>query len=172
MRETQRREWHLGIGKRIHTAHKSTSATIWYRHHPDYGKEVRILRCLKKIAGNNINVLLPDGEQIGIPDWMLDEQICGEIRDLPRPCISILALTHLHRLLDAQPLLQSMQSSGPARNLPVHEPEKHTSTAAVPIGKTQTETPKRCDDSMSGTAPSNAVVRDSTGSSTGRGEEQ
>src|SRR5712691_7858666 len=93
-------------GNHSHTAHKSPSARIYYRFHPDFGKEVTIIRRFRIMAGNNVQIRLPDGTQLALPEWMLDEQACHDVRESDRPNIAVSALTHLRRLLNAQPLLQ------------------------------------------------------------------
>lgn len=97
-----------GFGNRLHTTPRS-SAKIWYPYHPQFGHDVKVVRWFKKMGGNNVQVAFEDGNQACLPDWMLDEPACADIRQLDDPCIEIDALERLRRLLDAQPLLRRMQ---------------------------------------------------------------
>lgn len=94
------------------------------------------------MAGNNIQIRLPDGSQLALPEWMLDEQACQEIHERDRPCIAISALNHLRRLLSAQPLLQRARGSAVGSILPqqgTHEQIQTTATHSVSTGRVDTE---------------------------------
>jgi hypothetical protein len=107
----------MAVEDHLHTTHNSSSGRIHYRFHPDFGKEVVIVRRFKDLAGNNIQIQLPDSTRLELPDWMLDEHACQDVNERDCPCIAISALNHLSRLLNAQPLLQRVRGSIlPARN--------------------------------------------------------
>jgi hypothetical protein len=110
-RENLQHESHSVAENHLHTTHKSSSGQIYYKFHPDFGKEVVIVRRFKDMAGNNIQIQLPDSTRLELPDWMLDEHACLDIQERDRPCIAIAALNHLRRVLTAQPLLQRVRGS-------------------------------------------------------------
>ena len=121
----------------LHTTHKS-SGQIYYRFHPDFGKEVVIVRRFKDLAGNNIQIQLPDSTRLELPDWMLDEHACQDIQERERPCLAISALNHLSRVLNAQPLLQRVRGSIlPARN--ANAEIQTTTTDSVSAGGDRTK---------------------------------
>lgn len=94
------------------------------------------------MAGNNVQIRLPDGAQLALPEWMLDEQACQDIRESDSPCIAIPALTHLRRLLSAQPLLQRARGTVVVGTLPpqdAHAQTQTTTSASVSNGGTRTE---------------------------------
>jgi hypothetical protein len=68
-----------------------------------------------------------DGTTSGFPEWMLDEQLCGEMVDLVSPRISVDALRQLRQLLDIQPVIRDKVSvcsqSEPAQGA-ADEPKK------------------------------------------------
>jgi hypothetical protein len=144
----------LASGNHSHTAHKSPSAKIYYRFHPDFGKEVTIIRRFHILAGNNIQIRLPDGTQLALPDWMLDEQACQDVRESDGPCIAIPALTHLRRLLTAQPLLQRARGTVVVGHLPPEDAhaKNQTTTSSVSTGTTRPEPAPGGSDTMHRTA--------------------
>ncbi len=141
-RENLRRGSHPAVGNHIHTAQSSLSAKIYYRFHPDFGKEVTIVRRFRIMAGNNVQIRLPDGSQLALPEWMLDEQACQEIHERDHPCIAVSALNHLRRLLSAQRLLQRARGSVMGSILPqqgAHEQIQTTAKHSVSAGRVDTE---------------------------------
>jgi hypothetical protein len=119
------------------------------------------------MAGNNVEIQLPDGVQLALPEWMLDEQACQEIEKRERPCIAISALKHLRRLLNAQPLLQRACGSTPWSILPQqekHEQIQATATDSVSGGRSGTDFVVGAAGEMQGTSQSDA--------STGRANER
>ncbi len=48
-------------------------------------------------------MLLPSGDQLVVPAWMLDEQHCRGMDVVERPAIALSALVALRCLIDAQP---------------------------------------------------------------------
>jgi hypothetical protein len=129
----------------LYTTHKSSSGQIHYRFHPDFGKEVVIVRRFKDLAGNNIQIQLPDGTRLELPDWMLDEHACHDIQERDRPCIAISALNHLRRVLTAQPLLERVRGSIlPARD--ANAEIETTTTHSVSAGGDGTKSPAGSED--------------------------
>jgi hypothetical protein len=139
MLEIPRRGSRRGAGNHTHTAHKSPLAKIYYRFHPDFGKEVTIIRRFHIMAGNNVQIRLPDGTQLAVPDWMLDEQACQDVRECDRPCITIPALTHLRRLLSAQPLLRRVRGTVVEGTLLPHAQIQTAMASSVSTGTTNTK---------------------------------
>jgi hypothetical protein len=94
------------------------------------------------MAGNNIQIRLPDGAQLALPEWMLDEQACQDIRESDSSYIAIPALTHLRRLLSAQPLLQRAHGNVVGGSLPpqdAHAQNQTATTSPVSTGGTRNE---------------------------------
>src|SRR5713226_7425288 len=94
------------------------------------------------MAGNNVQIRLPDGTQLALPEWMLDEQACHDVRESDRPNIAVSALTHLRRLLSAQPLLQRARGTVVVGTLPpqdTHAQTQTTTSSSVSTGRTRTE---------------------------------
>lgn len=124
------------VGNQLHTTHKSSTGRIYYRFHPDFGTEVTILFRYRPIAGNNVRIRLPEGCEVGIPEWMLDEQACLNLFEVDRPVISIRALTHLGRLLDAQPIVRGSQTGVGRAILPSNDTsEQGKTTTTVRAGR-------------------------------------
>jgi len=95
-------EWRRRGVRPPHTTHDPQSTKICYRFHPLYGAEVEVIRCLRKSASVILIVKLPRGMQIAVPEWMLNPQICDQLKTEDKPRISVDALTDLRRLIDAQ----------------------------------------------------------------------
>lgn len=83
------------------------------------------------MAGNNVQIRLPDSTQLALPEWMLDEQACQDVHESERPCIAIPALTHLRRLLSAQPLLQRARGIVVEGTLPPQDAHAHIETTTT-----------------------------------------
>jgi hypothetical protein len=60
---------------------------------------------------HQVQVALPCGMQILIPEWMLDEDRCRGMEIVERPTLAITALFALRELIDAQP--RTSEPSGP-----------------------------------------------------------
>jgi hypothetical protein len=88
--------------KSSHTAHNSTSAKVYYRHHPLFGTEVEIIKHKWNCSVDCVMVVVADETRCLIPRWMLDESLCAGLHDESLPRISIDALVALRQLLDAQ----------------------------------------------------------------------
>ena len=81
-------------------------------------------------------VRLGDGSQTALPGWMLDPDACSCVRMAAKPAISLDALLALRRLLDAQPLLVSTNSSrisspGSLSAEAKHEPQQGQAASAA-----------------------------------------
>lgn len=55
------------------------------------------------LGPHQVQVALPSGVQILIPEWMLDEDLCRGMGIVERPALSITALLSLRDLIDSQP---------------------------------------------------------------------
>jgi hypothetical protein len=77
---------------------------IHYAHHPHYGAMVTRMRKCCSFGLHQVQVALPSGMQILIPEWMLDEDRCHGMEIVERPTLSITALFTLRELVDAQQL--------------------------------------------------------------------
>ena len=104
--------------KQSHTAHVSTSARIYYPHHPCFGDAVRVVRTCSSFGADHVQVELSDGNQLVVPLWMLDEESCKAMVIREQPLIAIEALLSLRSLLDSQPLLvrRGSTTSGASSN--------------------------------------------------------
>ena len=65
---------------------------IWYRYHPFFGHEVRVVRRFRRVSADSLIVELPDGLQLAVPPWMLDPIACAPLCVMPLPRISLTAL--------------------------------------------------------------------------------
>jgi hypothetical protein len=52
---------------------------------------------------HQVQVALPNGGQLLVPEWMLDEDLCRGMGIVERPTLAITALLSLGALIDAQP---------------------------------------------------------------------
>ena len=93
----------LLTAKHSHTTHVLNIATIHYRHHPHFGATVTMVRKCSHLGPHQVQVALPNGVQMLIPEWMLDEDLCRGMEIVECPALSITALLLLRDLIDAQP---------------------------------------------------------------------
>jgi hypothetical protein len=77
------------------------TATIHYAHHPHYGVTVTRMRKCSSFGLHQVQVALPSGMQILIPEWMLDEDRCHGMGIVEHPTLAIAALFALRELVDA-----------------------------------------------------------------------
>jgi hypothetical protein len=49
---------------------------IHYSHHPHYGEVVTLVRKCASFGLHQAQVALPSGDQLLVPEWMLDEELC------------------------------------------------------------------------------------------------
>jgi|SRR5580693_676821 hypothetical protein len=102
MSEVRQRWWHRASAKHPHTTHVLNTASIHYRHHPHFGVTVTMVRKCSHLGPHQVQVALPSGVQILIPEWMLDEDLCQGMEIVERPTLSITALFALRELVDAR----------------------------------------------------------------------
>ena len=125
-----------------HTTHESQSHRIHYRHHPNFGESVDIIRCLRRQPDEAFIVKLNGESRLAVPGWMLDPLVCDGLREAERPEIAIDALLALRALLDAQLLseLQNPSSSGssPSTAGDCNEPPPSSTTNNVTTGQRRT----------------------------------
>ena len=62
-----------------------------------------MVRKCSHLGPHQVQVALPSGVQILIPEWMLDEDLCRGMEIVECPALSITALLSLRDLIDAQP---------------------------------------------------------------------
>jgi hypothetical protein len=62
-----------------------------------------MVRKCSHLGRHQVQVALPSGGQLLIPEWMLDEDLCRGMEIVERPTLSITALQSLRDLIDAQP---------------------------------------------------------------------
>jgi hypothetical protein len=48
-------------------------------------------------------VAFPNGGQLLVPEWMIDEELCRGVEMVERPTLTISALLALRELVDSQP---------------------------------------------------------------------
>ena len=112
MRTALQRGLRSVAAKHSHTAH--VSLTIHYAHHPQFGRAVTLVRRVS-FSGqprDQLQLLLPSGDQLVVPAWMLDEEHCRGMSVAERPLIALSALLALRSLIDTQP------DDGPDDSLP------------------------------------------------------
>jgi hypothetical protein len=114
--------------KHPHTTHVLNTATIHYRHHPHFDVTVTTVRKCSHLGPHQVQVALPSGVQILIPEWMLDEDLCRGMEIVERPALSIAALLSLRDLINAQP-----RTPEPSGAVP--------SEASSPVGASDDSTP-------------------------------
>ena len=73
------------------------------RDGPHYGATVTRMRKCSSLGLHQVQVALPSGMQILIPEWMLDEDHCRGMQIVERPTLTVVALLSLRELIDAQP---------------------------------------------------------------------
>ena len=102
MRTGQQRGLRSVAAKHLHTAH--VSLTIHYPHHPQFGQAVTIVRrvSFSDQPRHQVQLLLPSGDQLVVPEWMLDEEHCRGMAVVERPLVALSAFLSLRSLLDAQ----------------------------------------------------------------------
>ena len=93
------------IAKHSHTTH--VSLTIHYPHHPCFGQTVTVVRRCRSFRLDQVQVVLPSGDQFVIPDWMFDEERCRGMEIVRVPSMALAALLELRSLLDSQPRISS-----------------------------------------------------------------
>ena len=63
------------------------------------------MRALRRYDDDILVVKVVEGLQLAVPGWMLDQPLCSQVRDEPKPRISVCALLNLCDLVDSQSLL-------------------------------------------------------------------
>ena len=84
------------------TSHVFCFETVHYRHHPLFGRQVRVVARRKGVGSEDVVVELPDGTNCALPGWMLDATVCAALTDSAVAVISRAALRALCRLVDSQ----------------------------------------------------------------------
>lgn len=100
MRTGQQHGLRLASAKHSHSAH--VSSTIHYPHHPLCGVTVTLVRRCSSFGQHQVQVALPSGDQLVVPEWMLDEERCQGMEIALQPAVALSALQALRVLLDAQ----------------------------------------------------------------------
>jgi len=72
--------------------HVLSTATIHYRHHPHHGLTVTMVRKCSHLGPHQVQVALPSGVQILIPEWMLNEDLCRGMEIVEHPTLAITGL--------------------------------------------------------------------------------
>jgi hypothetical protein len=62
-----------------------------------------MVRKCSHLGPHHVQVALPSGGQLLVPEWMLDEDLCRGMEIVERPTLAITALVSLRDLIDAQP---------------------------------------------------------------------
>jgi hypothetical protein len=104
--------------KQQHTAHISTSARIYYPHHPHFGETVQLIRTTSTFGPDQVQVLLPNGNQLVVPLWMLNQERCGSMQIVAQSVIAVDALFALRDLLRSQQRLAEEKLSSSGKCLP------------------------------------------------------
>jgi len=78
--------------------------TIHYPHHPQFGQAVTLVRRVS-FSGqprDQLQVELPNGFQLVVPEWMFDEERCCGMEIVAQPVLALSALQALRDLMGAQ----------------------------------------------------------------------
>ena len=126
MRTNPQRGLRPASAKHSHTAHVLNTEKIQYQHHPRFGDVVTIVRRCSSFGLHQVQVILPSGDQLVVPAWMLDEHRCRGMAIVEHPVLSIACLLALRDLLYAQlrpachvdPLVLEASSPGGASREP------------------------------------------------------
>jgi hypothetical protein len=92
-RRVRQRELRQVLAKHSPTTH--VSKAIHYPHHPHRGETVTIVRRCSSFGQHQVQVDLPSGDQLVVPEWMLDEELCRSMEIAARPALSLSALVSL-----------------------------------------------------------------------------
>jgi hypothetical protein len=68
---------------------------------------VTVVRRCRSFGLDQVQAVLPSGDQLVIPDWMFDEERCGGMEIVREQSVALAALLELRSLLDSQPLISS-----------------------------------------------------------------
>ena len=80
------------------------SSRIHYPHHPHFGAEVQVVRFIPHYCQAEVQVVFPSGQQLVVPQWMFDEEMCRPMQISTQPLVDLKALSALRALLDSQHL--------------------------------------------------------------------
>jgi hypothetical protein len=94
--------WLWDAAKHSHTTHVLSNAKIHYPHHPHCGHAVTLVRKCFSFGRHQVQVAFPNGDQLLIPEWMLDEDLCRGMEVVESPTLALSALVALRGLVDAQ----------------------------------------------------------------------
>ena len=61
-----------------------------------------MVRKCSHLGPHHVQVALPSGVQLLVPEWMLDQDLCCGMEIVERPALAIAALISLRDLIDAQ----------------------------------------------------------------------
>jgi len=152
----------MNVGRYRHTTHDSRPAQICYRHHPQFGSPVDIVRRLRREHEEQFIVNLPDDSRIAVPGWMLDPLVCEGLQEATSPQIAIEALLALRTLIDAQPL-PSPSRTGSSGASPLEDGDSDAEQGAHTTPSTNVSAPEHRD------ALGAAASRDARAVSSARG---
>jgi hypothetical protein len=99
---------------------------------------VTVVRRCRSFGLDQVQVVIPSGDQLVIPDWMFDEERCRGMEIVRVPSMALAALLELRSLLDSQPSISSgagavvseasslggARESTASRNLSVGDPQQ------------------------------------------------
>src|SRR5258708_36005852 len=85
-----------------------------------------MVRKCSHLGPHHVQVALPSGGQLLVPEWMLDEDLCRGMELVERPTLAITALVSLRDLIDTQPRTPepacTITSAAPSPGGPSHQP--------------------------------------------------
>src|SRR6516225_9489803 len=119
--------------KQSHTAHVSSFLRVHYPYLPYFGQSARVVRSCPSFGVDHAQVELEDGNQVVLPLWMLDEDICKSMVIREQPVIAVQALLTLRSLLDSQRLLVPPGSTTSGASSTQGGPIESAKTTAVPV---------------------------------------
>jgi hypothetical protein len=89
---------------------------------------------------DHVQVELESGNQLVLPLWMLDEEVCKSMVVRAQPVIAVAALLNLRSLLDSQPLLVNHDSTTSGASSTEGGRLESAKTTAVPVRHTKART--------------------------------
>jgi hypothetical protein len=92
-----------------------------------------VVRTCPSFGTDHAQVELENGNQVVLPLWMLDEDVCKSMVIREQPVIAVAALLTLRSLLDSQPLLVPLGSTTSGASPAQGGPVESTKATAIPV---------------------------------------
>ena len=117
-----------------------------------------VVRRCRSFGLDQVQVVLPSGDQLVIPDWMFDEERCREMEIVKEPTVATSALLALRSFLDLQPLISSGAGAVVSEASSLGGARESTAPRSLTVGDPQSpEASRGYADALPGIAQSNAA---------------